>query len=242
MLTAEEKRDVEERVAATIREEQRLRELRDYENKLLKEKRDKIEEERNKGDVVFGSKVATAISGLIFMVFSYLIFKTWAIDLDFREINSSFGYVGFSFAILAFRSLYIWLPYIDNRTGFRVTGRRRGARLLASAMLVETILFALLAGYMHCPHDFAHTRYNAGDPNYHDWRYRIEHEKFDPKPVNLCREVDRDTWVKDGPGYFNPCSMYYSEKETMTIMVSIGLAISVISLLVSSRLKDEAQG
>ena len=39
MLTAEEKRDVEERVAATIREEQRLRELRDYENKLLKEKR-----------------------------------------------------------------------------------------------------------------------------------------------------------------------------------------------------------
>lgn len=239
MLTAEEKRVVEERVAATLQEEQHMRELRDYENRLLKEQRDKAEAERSMGDVVFGSKVAIAISGLIFIIVAYLIFKTWAIDLEYNDIEGHIAFIGIAFAILAFRSFYIWGPPPNNRPDFRETGRRRGSRILAVAMLVETILFSILAGYVHCPHDFAHARYNAGDAKFND----IAPRQFEPKPVKLCREGDDDTWIIKGYSSWNsPCRRYYAIKEQFTIFVGIGLAISVISFLVSSKLKDETHG
>ena len=236
MLTTEEKRNVEERVAATIKEEQHLRELRDYENRLLKEKRDKAEAERYKGDVVFGSKVAIAISGLIFIIVSYLIFNTLAIDLDTSsDIGTYFAFVGLAFAILAFRTLYIWEP--RESPNFQMTGRRRGSRILAVAMLVETCLFSLLGGYLHCPHDFAHARYNAGDPEFNEYTRRNSASKFEPKPVKFCRAIDDGTWMDSWLS--RACAHYYEWKQAMTVMVSIGLSISVICLLVSSKLKDE---
>lgn len=237
MLTDSEKQEIEAQVRSQLEEEKHARELRDYKDALLAKERKIDQEDKGKGnDSLPGTKVAITICGILFCICLVYLFALWAMNREYGKWENCFECIGLVWVIQLIRLL--WLGAGGSKGLLR---RKLSVRILSAAFFAESVLFSLLGGYLHCPHEYAHALYNRGVDTQVE---EVNKRNCPKKPVELCESAYGNAAISGSDFYWIDhdfyssrekfsCLNYYDIRDVLQWMPALGFAFCIFGWIVA---------